>query len=102
MLKLTVKPGEFLQIGNEIKVIFTGGSANNMRVMIDAPRSYSVVRSKALEKKGDTFALEMKEKYYKDKIISQEAADKIKAILMEERRKSEKESINDKRIRKAT
>ena len=31
MLKLTIKPGEYINIGNDIKVIFSGGSANNMQ-----------------------------------------------------------------------
>ena len=49
MLNLTVKPGEYFVIGEDIRVIFAGGSANNARVMIDAPRSYNIVRGKVLE-----------------------------------------------------
>lgn len=49
MLNLTVKPGEYFLIGDDIKVIFAGGTANNARVMIDAPRSYNIVRGKVLE-----------------------------------------------------
>ena len=51
MLKLTVKPGEYLLIGNEVKVVFAGGSANNLRILVDAPRSMNIARSSALEKK---------------------------------------------------
>ena len=48
MLKLTVKAGEYLLVGDNIKVVFTGGSANNLHVLVDAPRSMNIVRSTAL------------------------------------------------------
>ena len=38
MLKLTLQPGEFIRIGENVKVIFSGGSANNIHLLIDAPR----------------------------------------------------------------
>ncbi len=87
MLKLTVKPGEYLLIGNEIKLVFAGGSSNNLRILVDAPKSMNIARSSTLEKKM------MKEEpgnmvtHYKDQELSKEAQEKIKAILMEERRK---------------
>ena len=33
ILKLTLKPGEYIDIGDNIKVIFSGGSANNIRLL---------------------------------------------------------------------
>ena len=33
MLKLSVKPGEYVLIGDDIKLVFTGGSSNNLRVL---------------------------------------------------------------------
>ena len=48
MLKLSVKAGEYVLIGDDIKLVFTGGSSNNMRVLIDAPKAYNIVRSEAL------------------------------------------------------
>ena len=42
MLKLTVKPGEYLLIGDEIKLVFAGGSSNNLRILVDAPKSMNV------------------------------------------------------------
>lgn len=50
MLNLTVKPGEYFMIGDEIKVAFVGGTANNARILIDAPRDYNIVRGKVLER----------------------------------------------------
>lgn len=49
MLRLTVSPEEYLMINDNIKIIFLGGSKNNMRIMVDAPREVRVVRSAALE-----------------------------------------------------
>lgn len=64
MLKLTVKPGEYIQISHDIKVIFTGGSSNNIHILIDAPKKYNIVRSKLMEEdKRDTF--------YKDNEVSE-------------------------------
>lgn len=44
MLKLTLKPGEYIDIGDNIKVIFSGGSANNIHLLVDAPREVNIVK----------------------------------------------------------
>ena len=49
MLRLTVSPEEYLMINDNVKIIFLGGSKNNMRIMVDAPKEVSVVRSAAME-----------------------------------------------------
>lgn len=90
MLKLTVRPGEYLLIDKEIKIVFTGGSSNNMHILVDAPKSVNVARSTALEKKGIVTASKNETKYYKDQELSLKAQEKIKAIITEERRKSQK------------
>ncbi len=54
MLKLQVKePGEYLMIGDDMKIVFTGWSKNYLRIMVDAPKEVSVIRSKAAEKAGE-------------------------------------------------
>ena len=53
MLKLSVRPGEYLIIGDNVKVIFTGGTGKNLHVMVDAPKEVPVVRSKAAQKAGE-------------------------------------------------
>ncbi|MDE6949646.1 MAG: carbon storage regulator [Lachnospiraceae bacterium] len=54
MLKLQVKePGEYLMIGDDVKIVFTGWSKNYLRIMVDAPKEVSVIRSKAAEKAGE-------------------------------------------------
>lgn len=82
MLKLTVEAGEYLMIGDDIKVVFTGGTSRHARVLVDAPRAIPIVRSAALKGKGEAKG------YRREKEISQEAKAKIHAILSEELKKS--------------
>ncbi|MBO5473771.1 MAG: carbon storage regulator [Lachnospiraceae bacterium] len=52
MLRMTVNTEEYLQIGDDIRIVFLGGSRNHTRVMLDIPKEVNVVRSKALEKRA--------------------------------------------------
>ncbi len=90
MLKLTVKPGEYVLVGNDIKVVFAGGSANNMRILIDAPKSMNIARSAALEKYKEVEEPGNMVHHYKDKELSKEAKEKIRAIIMDDRKKAGK------------
>lgn len=85
MLKLTVKPGEYIDIGEDIRVIFTGGSANNLHILVDAPREKNIVRSQVLKKNEKETST-----YKKDADISPEAKAKIKKILAQERYENKK------------
>lgn len=49
MLRLTVKTEEYLMIGDNIKIVFLGGSKNHTRIMLDIPKEVNVVRSTVLE-----------------------------------------------------
>ncbi len=51
MLRLTVSPEEYLMIGENIKIVFLGGTKNYLRIMVDAPKDVNVVRSTVLEAK---------------------------------------------------
>jgi sRNA-binding carbon storage regulator CsrA len=64
MLKFSVRPGEAFMIGDEIKVVFLGGMANNCRVMVEAPRSYNIVRNSVLEKNASGRANKKTPKHY--------------------------------------
>lgn len=77
MLKLTLKPGEYIDIGEEIRIIFSGGSSNNVHLLVDAPRSLSIVRSSANRENATP--------YYKEKGISEQAKKEIAKILKKER-----------------
>ena len=48
MLKLSLKPGEYITLGDNIKIIFSGGSANNIHLLVDAPREINVARNLSL------------------------------------------------------
>ena len=51
MVKLTLRPGEFIDIGENVRVIFSGGLANNIHLLVDAPKEVNIVRSSAGKKK---------------------------------------------------
>ena len=91
MLKLSVKPGEYVLIGDDIKLVFAGGSSQNLRVLIDAPRAYNIVRSEALGRYGMAAEPGNEVKHYRDRELSPEATEKIKAILIAERKKARRE-----------
>ena len=84
MLKLTLKPGEYIDIGENIRIIFSGGSANNIHLLVDAPRELNIARSSAVQKEETG--------YYKEKGISEEAKREIREIL-----RREKQEEKDKR-----
>ena len=50
MLRLTVSTEEYLMIGDDIKLVFLGGTKNHLRIMIDAPKDKNIVRSTVLER----------------------------------------------------
>lgn len=54
MLNLTIRPGDYFTIGDEIRVVVLGGSKNNVKVMVDAPRQFEVVRGSVLEREAGT------------------------------------------------
>ncbi len=84
MLKLTLKPGEYINIGENIKVIFSGGSANNIHLLVDAPREVAIVRSNANTARQDKKKVSP---YYKEKGISKEAQREIAQIIKREKSK---------------
>lgn len=80
MLNLTIKAGEYFTIGDDIKVVIVGGTRNHYRVMVDAPRSYDIVRGQVLERNAAT--REEKEKlpkYYPEPELSKEDVKRIMA-----------------------
>lgn len=83
MLKLTLKPGEFIDIGEDVRVVFSGGSANNIHLLVDAPKEVPIARSNAQQNRKTAT-------YYREKGISKEAQREIASILMKEKhRKSQ-------------
>ena len=38
MLKISLKQGQYVNIGDNIRVVYVGGTGNHGRLMIDAPK----------------------------------------------------------------
>lgn len=85
MLRLTVGTEDYLMIGEDIKIVFLGGTKNHTRIMLDVPKEVNVVRSKVLEnnttdpeereKLPHYYAVpELPEKYRKKKIMINDSA----------------------------
>lgn len=67
MLRMSVAEEEYLMIGDDIKIVFLGGSGKHMRIMIDAPREVNIVRSSVIEKNIQDPELKAKlPKYHKE------------------------------------
>ena len=84
MLKISLKPGQYINIGDDIRVVFAGGTGNNIRLLVDAPREIPIARNKAEqnpERRKDT--------YYAEPGISEDAQNQIKRILWNEKMKNQ-------------
>lgn len=88
MLKLTIKPGEFINIGNDIRVVYSGGTDGNIHLLIDAPRELNIVRSKVLSRKKDSSENNNPHSapsYYAEPKLSQETVSKIRHLIKEDK-----------------
>lgn len=89
MLKLTVKPGEYFTIGDDIKVIVSGGSANNIHILVDAPKKYMILRSPVIERNATANGNGKPiKKYYKEPGLSEEAQNQIREIILRDKAQS--------------
>lgn len=61
MLKLSLKPGEYITLGDNIKIVFSGGSANNIHLLMDATREINVARNSAGKDKSHRLIIKKKE-----------------------------------------
>ena len=62
------KQGQYVNIGDDIRVVYVGGSGNHARLLIDAPRELNIARSTTEENPA-----RKKETYYAEPGISKEA-----------------------------
>ena len=53
MLVITRKPGQFLQIGDDIRIYFCELNRGQMKIGIDAPRDINIARGELLESGRD-------------------------------------------------
>ena len=96
MLKLTIEAGEYVMIGDDIKVVFTGGTSHHARVLIDAPKTFKIIRSSALEKRGIHMDGNTPIRYKKERELSPEAKKQIQSILAKEYRRTKLEQQNQR------
>lgn len=54
MLVLGRKPGEYVMIGDQIKVQVVKSENGNLRLAIDAPREYPITRGEKFEERKST------------------------------------------------
>lgn len=90
MLKLTLREGEYVNIGDNIRVVYAGGSGKNGRLMIDVPRDMNISRSN-----NDPNPEKRKDTYYPEPRISEEAQHEIKKIIWNERQKKAKSAKSE-------
>ena len=82
MLKLTLRPGDFIDIGDDVRVVFSGGSANNIHLLVDAPRQMNIARNTAASNRRPS-------PYYKERGISEAAQKEIAGIIRREKKQQE-------------
>ena len=66
MLKLTVSPGDFIMLGEDIKIVICGGEKTNIPIAIEAPRSVPIVRNTAKDVK-DFERSQLEKEHYVEK-----------------------------------
>ena len=95
MLKLSLKQGQYVNIGDDIRVVYVGGSGNHAKLLIDAPRELNIARSNTEENPARS-----RETKNAEPGKSRAAQQEIKRILWNERMKAEAkkdaESLKDK------
>ena len=83
MLRMSVKNGEFIMIGDDVKVIFLGGGGGQTRIMVDAPQEVNIVRSRAIEKRiEDPELLAKMPKYHKEPEQKEKYKKKSKVVIV--------------------
>lgn len=91
MLRLTVSTEEYLMIGDNIKIVFLGGSRSHLRIMIDAPREVDVIRSKVIENSiTDEQIKAALPKYYAEPELAERFRKKKNTIPTEENKRPAK------------
>ena len=74
MLKLSLKEGQYVNIGDDIRIVFAGGTGKHCRLLIDAPKELNIARSN-----NEPDPAKRKDTYYPDPEISNEAQKKYSA-----------------------
>ncbi len=84
MLKISLKQGQYVNIGDNIRVVYVGGTGNHGRLMIDAPKDVRIARSTVEQNRSAG-----KIPIIRNLRSQKEAQAEIKKILWNERMKAE-------------
>ena len=83
MLRMSVKNGEYIMVGDDVKIVFLGGGGGQTRIMVDAPKEVNIVRSKAIEKRiEDPELLAKMPKYYLQEEHPEKYKKKSKIVIV--------------------
>ena len=83
MLRMSVNNGEYIMVGDDVKIVFLGGSAGQTRIMIDAPKEVNIARSRAIEKRiEDPELLAKMPKYYEGQEHPEKYKKKSKTVIV--------------------
>ena len=83
MLRMSVKNGEYIMVGDDVKIVFLGGGGGQTRIMIDAPKEVNIARSRAIEKRiEDSELLAKMPKYYPQEEHSEKYKKKSKVVIV--------------------
>ena len=89
MLKLSLKEGQYVNIGDDIRIVFAGGTGKHCRLLIDAPKELNIARSN-----NEPDPAKRKDTYYPELVFSGEAKKQIKQIIWNEKERQEKTQSN--------
>jgi len=83
MLRMSVKNGEYIMVGDDVKIVFLGGGGGQTRIMIDAPQEVNIARSRAIEKRiQDPELLAKMPKYYEELERPEKYKKKSKMVII--------------------
>ena len=89
MLKLSLKEGQYVNIGDDIRIVFAGGTGKHCRLLIDAPKELNIARSN-----NEPDPAKRKDTYYPEPEFSSESKKQIKQIIWNEKESQKKTQSN--------
>ena len=83
--QIIIKGRQYVNIGDDIRIVFAGGTGKHCRLLIDAPKELNIARSN-----NEPDPAKRKDTYYPDPEISNEAKKQIKQIIWNEKERQKK------------
>ena len=89
MLKLSLKEGQYVNIGDDIRIVFAGGTGKHCRLLIDAPKELNIARSN-----NEPDPAKRKDTDYPEPEVAREAKKQIRQISWNEKEGQKKTQSN--------